>query len=89
MVDIRAGYQVWVKCFDYLQFLKLHLLSNQSAGGSALVFPDWWENTDGLVVSGETVDTRFDENETELGVLVLSVSLKMLSDGDSLNEMRR
>jgi hypothetical protein len=30
------------------------------------------------------VDTRLDENETELAVLVLAVALKMLADGDSL-----
>jgi len=30
------------------------------------------------------VDTRLDENETELGVLVLSVALEMLADSDSL-----
>jgi hypothetical protein len=30
------------------------------------------------------VDTGLDENETELGVLVLAVALKVLADGDSL-----
>jgi hypothetical protein len=30
------------------------------------------------------VDTRFDENETELAILVLAVALKVLADGDSL-----
>jgi hypothetical protein len=30
------------------------------------------------------VDTGLDENETELGVLVLSVSLEMLADGNGL-----
>jgi len=30
------------------------------------------------------VDTRLDENQSELGVLVLSVSLKMLADSDGL-----
>ena len=38
----------------------------------------------GSVVSGESVDSRFDENESELAVSVLSVSLQMLSDVDSL-----
>ena len=37
-----------------------------------------------LVVSGESVDSRFDENESVLGVLILSVLFKMLSDGKSL-----
>jgi len=31
------------------------------------------------------VDTRLDENETELGVLVLAVALKVLADSDSLH----
>jgi hypothetical protein len=30
------------------------------------------------------VDTGLDENETELGVLVLAVALKVLADGNSL-----
>jgi len=30
------------------------------------------------------VDTRLDENETELGVLVLAVALEMLADSNSL-----
>jgi len=30
------------------------------------------------------VDTRLDENQSELGVLVLSISLKMLADSDGL-----
>jgi hypothetical protein len=59
-------------------------LCDQSAGSGALVSPGWWEDTDGLVVAGETVDTGLDENETELGVLVLSVALKMLADSDGL-----
>lgn len=61
----------------------LHLCDH-GAGSSGLVSPGWWEDTDGLVVTGETVDTGLDENETELGVLVLSVALKMLADSDGL-----
>lgn len=30
------------------------------------------------------MDTGLNENETELGVLVLAVALKVLADGDSL-----
>jgi hypothetical protein len=37
-----------------------------------------------LVVTGETVDTRLDENEAELRVLVLAVGLEVLADGDGL-----
>ena len=38
----------------------------------------------GLVVAGETVNAGLDENEAELGVLVLAVGLEVLADGDSL-----
>ncbi len=59
-------------------------LCDQGAGSGALVSPGWWEDTDGLVVTRETVDTRLDENETEFRVLVLSVALKMLADSHGL-----
>ena len=36
------------------------------------------------VVSDESMDSRFDQNESELGVFILSISFKMLSDGNSL-----
>jgi len=32
------------------------------------------------------VDTRLDENEAELSVLVLAVALEVLADGDSLED---
>ncbi len=38
----------------------------------------------GLVVPSETVNSRFDENETELGVFVLAICLKVLADGNRL-----
>lgn len=59
-------------------------LCDHSAGSSALVSPGWWQDTDSLVVSAETVDSRLDKNQTELGVLVFSVALEMLADGNSL-----
>lgn len=59
-------------------------LCDQGAGSGTLVSPGWWQDTDGLVVPRQTVDTGLDENETELGVLVLSVALEMLADGDGL-----
>lgn len=66
------------------QIIHLVFLGDQGGGGRRLVLPVWWKDTGGLVVSGETVDTGLDQNESELGVLVLSVSLKVLSDVDSL-----
>lgn len=59
-------------------------LCDHGAGGGTLVFPVGLEDTDGLVVSAETVDSGFDQNEAELGVLVFAVSLEMLADGNSL-----
>ena len=37
-----------------------------------------------LVVAGKTVDTRFNKNQAEFGVLVLAVRLKVLADSDRL-----
>jgi hypothetical protein len=59
-------------------------LCDQGASSGALVSPGWWEDTDGLVVSREAVDSGLDENKSKLGILVLSVALKMLADSDSL-----
>lgn len=73
-------------CFWWCQDRRL---SDHRGGGSALVSPGWWEDADGLVVAGETVDTGLDENETELAVLVLSVALKMLADGNGLERSVR
>ena len=60
-------------------------LSDNGAGGGGLVLPGGREDTNGLVVAGETVDTGLDENEAELGVAVLAVALEVLADGDGLN----
>lgn len=38
----------------------------------------------GLIVTSQPVDLAFSENQTKLGVLVLSVSLQMLSDYNSI-----
>ena len=59
-------------------------LSDDGGGGRGLVAPGGRENTDGLVVAGKTVDTRLDQNEAELGVLVLAVALQVLADSDGL-----
>lgn len=59
-------------------------LSDQGGGGGALVAPGGGQDTDGLVVAGQTVDTGLNQNEAELGVLVLAVALKVLADGDGL-----
>jgi hypothetical protein len=59
-------------------------LCDNGAGGGGLVLPRGRQDADGLVVAGETVDTGLDENEAELGVLVLSVALEVLADGHGL-----
>jgi hypothetical protein len=59
-------------------------LCDHGAGGGTLVAPGGGEDTDGLVVTGQTVDTGLDENEAELGVLVLAVALKVLADSNGL-----
>lgn len=59
-------------------------LVDQSRGSGRLVLPVWWQHGDGSVVSGQSVDSGLDQNQSELGVLVLSVSLQVLSDRDSL-----
>ena len=59
-------------------------LCDNGAGSGGLVAPGGRQDTDGLVVAGQTVDTRLDENQAELGVLVLAVALEVLADGDSL-----
>jgi len=61
-------------------------LSDDGAGGGGLVLPGRGQDTDRLVVTGQTVDTGLDENEAELGVLVLAVALEVLADGDSLED---
>jgi hypothetical protein len=59
-------------------------LCDEGRGGGALVPPGRGESTNGLVVTGETVDTGLDENEAELAVLVLAVGLEVLADGNGL-----
>ena len=59
-------------------------LCHQRAGSRALVPPGWWQSANALVVSRQTVDAGLDENEAELGVLVLAVALEVLADGNSL-----
>ena len=59
-------------------------LCHKRAGCRALVSPCRWQGADSLVVARQTVDAGLDENEAELGVLVLAVALEVLADGDGL-----
>ena len=59
-------------------------LGDQGRGGGGLVLEGGGDDLSGLVVSGESVDSRLDENESELGVLVLSELVQVGSDGNGL-----
>lgn len=63
-------------------------LCDNGAGSGRLVLPGRGQDADGLVVTGQTVNSRLDKNEAELGVLVLAVALKMLADGNGLEKKR-
>ena len=60
--------------------------ADQSRSSSGLVLPVWWQDRYSSVVSSQSVDSGLDQNQSELGVLVLSVSLQVLSDRDSLSD---
>ena len=59
-------------------------LGNQSRSSGRVVFESGRNLLLRLVVASETVDTRLDENQAELGVLVLAVRLEMLAHGNRL-----
>ena len=59
-------------------------LGDHGRSSSRLVFPVSRKLSGYSVVPGETVDTALDQNKTELRVLVLTVSLQVLSDLNSL-----
>jgi len=59
-------------------------LGDHGTGGSGFVSPVSGKLSGGSVVSCQSVDSGFDQNQTELRVLVLSVSFQMLSDLNSL-----
>jgi hypothetical protein len=62
----------------------LSCLGDHGGGSGRLVLPVSRKLSGGTVVTCETVNTRFNENQTELGVLVLAVKGQMLTDGDRL-----
>ena len=75
------------ECSDLLIIiLSTILLGHKRACCRALVSPRRCEHTYALVVAGEAVNSRFDENETEFAVLVFSVALEMFAYGDGLDE---
>ena len=59
-------------------------LCDEGGSSSTLVLPVGLKLTCTTVVSSQSVDTGLDENESELGVLVLSVGVHVFLDGNSL-----
>ena len=59
-------------------------LRHHRARSCTLISPGRRQNTNGLVISRKAVDAGFDEDETELGVLVFAVTFEVLADGDGL-----
>ncbi len=57
---------------------------DEGGSGRRVVLEGWGDLLLRLVVARETVDTRLDENEAELRVLVLAVDLEVLAHGDRL-----
>lgn len=57
---------------------------NERRGGGRVVFKSWWDLLFCLVVAGEAVNTGLDQDQTELGVLILPVGLEVLADSNSL-----
>lgn len=57
---------------------------HQRTSRSALVPPGRWQDANTLVVAGQSVNAGFDENESELGILVFTIAFEMLADGDRL-----
>ena len=59
-------------------------LSDHRGGSSTLVLPVSRKLTSGTVVPRQPVDTTLDKNQTELGILILTIAFQMLTDGNSL-----
>lgn len=71
-------------CLLVYQRIKPNNLCNQSGSSGGFIFPGSRELLGKAVVSGQSVNSALDENESKLGVLVLSVTVKVLADGHCL-----
>lgn len=56
-------------------------LSNQSRCSGGFVLPRGREDSVGLVVPSQSVDSALNQDETELGVTILPIPLQVLPDG--------
>ena len=59
-------------------------LLEMTQGAQYLLLPGGRKLLSTLVIASETVNTALHQNQTELGVTVLSVTLQMLSDSNGL-----
>jgi len=62
-------------------------LRDEGRSGVGLVLPVGRQDSLSLVVPGQPVDPGLDENEPELGVLVLAVALQVLADANGLLDL--
>lgn len=71
---------------NYTYYKKHPTSVHQSGSSSRFVLPGWWQDGNSSVVSCQSVDSRFDQNQSEFSILVLSVSFQVLSNRDSLSD---
>jgi hypothetical protein len=64
--------------------LSQHTQNKQSKHVGYLLLPVRCQLASLLVVATQSVDTRLDQDEPELGILILPVTLQMLADGNGL-----
>lgn len=86
-LELKTNYVAMTGVFfpNYNPFINpRRCLCHQSRSCRGLILPAGGQDSLGLVAPGQPVDPALDENQTELGVLVLSVSLQMPSDIHSL-----
>ena len=68
-------------CFHLHSFF---YLSHKGRGSCGFVLPVGSQYTFGSVITAQSMNPRFDQNETKLCISVLSVTLKMFSDRHGL-----
>ena len=59
-------------------------LGHESRGGTTLVLPGGRKDALRLVIAGQSVDARLDQNQSEFGIAVLTIALQVLADGYGL-----
>lgn len=57
-------------------------LGNECRGSGGFVLPCWWEDSLDHVVASQTMNSGFDQNQTEFAVDVLTVTFQMLTHAD-------